>query len=450
MCVESLSAAIAEAKGGKDVQRFEAAVSALRKIIPNDPETMGDQAWVEKTKRQVKAETEKMELELKGYKNNLIRESIRVCHSAPHLSYQLTHFFKMGHDDLGQHYHRIGELAKASKTYASMRDSCTTNAHIVMLNMHLINICIDQRAWFQAQNHINRLRGQVGGPNYPDAEKFNAKLSAAYGLCSMAQGNYQEAAREFIKTNPRMSQAKPEDPNDDEAYNEVLTPNDVAVYGGLCAMASMERDELQRTVLENSDFRNYLELEPHIRRAISFLINGKYAECLSILNRYKADYFLDIYLQPHLMSIYYDIRCRAIRQYFVPFSDVTIKELARVFNTDEEIITREATQLIKAGILDARIDEVDGVILARKKNARAKVHADALAQAKEYERTMVLRIFKMAVSNAGLEVKSPKDKGGNQGGGGGYGGSGDTGGFSVLGDLMGGGERSTRNGRGLG
>ncbi len=97
-----------------------------------------------------------------------------------------------------------------------------------------------------------------------------------------------------------------------------------------------------------------------------------------------------------------------------------------------------------------RIDEVDGVILARKKNARTKVHADALAQAKEYERTMVLRIFKMAVSNAGLEVRSAKDKGGNQGGGGGYGGSGDTGGFGVLGDLVGGGERSTRSGRGLG
>ena len=354
----------------------------------------------------------------------------------------------MGHDDLGQHYHRIGELAKASKTYSAMRDSCTTNAHIVMLNMHLINICIDQRAWFQAQNHINRLRGQLGGPNYPDAEKYNAKLTAANALCAMAQGNYAEAALEFIKTNPRMSQVKPEDPSDDESYNEVLTPNDIAVYGGLCAMASMEREELQRNVLDNSDFRNFLELEPHIRRAISALINAKYADCLNILDRYKVDYLLDIYLQPHLQHLYYDIRCRSICQYFVPFSEVTIKEAARVFTTDESTMTMEVTQMIKSGVLEARLDLVNSVILMRKTNAGAKVHADALAKAKEYERTMILRIFKMAVSNAGLEVKSPKDKGGLQGGD--YGGAGGTGGLASLSDLMGGGERSTRSGRALG
>lgn len=356
----------------------------------------------------------------------------------------------MGYEDLGRHYHLIGELSKASKTYASMRESCANNTHIAVLHMHLINISIDMRAWFQAQNYINRLRQHLAGPSHPDAEKYSAKLSAAYGLCSMAQGNYDEAARDFIKANPRMSQAKMDDPNDDEAYNEVLTPNDVAVYGGLCAMASMDRDELRDKVLNSSDFRNYLELEPHIRRAISALINGKYSDCLKELEKYKPDYLLDIYLQTHIPAIYYDIRVRAIRQYFVPFSYVSIVELAYAFNTDEQTIATEVTQMIKSGVLEARINLVDSVIETTKIDPRAKVHADALAKAKDYERTMQLRIFKMAVSNAGLEVKSPKDKG-NQGGGGGDGGMSQGGfGFSGITDLMGGGERSTRSGRGLG
>ena len=58
-------------------------MSALREIVPNDPDATMDNAWVDRVKKQVKSETDKMELELKGYKNNLIKESIRVCYHHP-------------------------------------------------------------------------------------------------------------------------------------------------------------------------------------------------------------------------------------------------------------------------------------------------------------------------------------------------------------------------------
>jgi COP9 signalosome complex subunit 1 len=46
-------------------------------------EVQADSAWIEKKDKQNKAETTRLEHELKGYKNNLIKESIRVsfaCH----------------------------------------------------------------------------------------------------------------------------------------------------------------------------------------------------------------------------------------------------------------------------------------------------------------------------------------------------------------------------------
>lgn len=168
-------------------------------------------------------------------------------------------------------------------------------------------------------------------------------------------------------------------------------------------------------VLDNNSFRNYLELEPHIRRAISHFVSGRYSQCLSILDSYKADYLLDIYLNQHLLHIYYEIRSKAIRQYFIPYSCVTLAALAEAFNTDEPTIETELTQLIKRRDLDARIDLVDRVLLAKKVNARTQVHDEALAAAKEYERTAHLRILRMAMLNAGLEVKGPKDKGGQGG-----------------------------------
>ena len=351
----------------------------------------------------------------------------------------------MGYDDLGSHYHRIGDLSKSNKAYAQMRDFCTTNAHVVIMSMHLVNVCIDQRSWFAAQNHIQRIRGGPGARGYSEAEQNWAKLTAAHGLASMAQGNYRDAAMELISTDPRMSQAKLDDREDEEAYNEVVTPNDVAVYGGLCALASMSREELQKRVLENTDFRNYLELEPHIRRAIQCFVSAKYSQCLQILDSYKADYLLDIYLQPHLLQIYNEIRSKAIRQYFIPFSCVTLSALAQAFNTDEPTIEKELALMIKGGDLQARLDLVDGVLLARKRDGRMEVHADALAAAKEYERTLHLRFLRMSSILAGLEVKSPKGQGSQ--GGGGYGGSQNVGGYNGVGDLLGGdGRGATRSG----
>ena len=76
--LEALKAAIAEAKRGNDVARYEQAVDTLAEAAPEDPGAVPDTVWIERTKKMVKIETDKMELELKGYKNNLIKESIRV------------------------------------------------------------------------------------------------------------------------------------------------------------------------------------------------------------------------------------------------------------------------------------------------------------------------------------------------------------------------------------
>ena len=79
--LEALKAAIAEAKRGRDVRRYEDAVGMLHEIAPEEPDGVPDLGWMDRTSKQVKAETDRLELELKGYKNNLIKESIRVSYA---------------------------------------------------------------------------------------------------------------------------------------------------------------------------------------------------------------------------------------------------------------------------------------------------------------------------------------------------------------------------------
>jgi COP9 signalosome complex subunit 1 len=71
--------AIQEAKKGSDVQNFYDALGLLQQI-PNvkDMERLADPAWAKEQEKKNLSDTHKLENELKGYKNNLIKESIRV------------------------------------------------------------------------------------------------------------------------------------------------------------------------------------------------------------------------------------------------------------------------------------------------------------------------------------------------------------------------------------
>lgn len=62
-----------------DVGLYQEAVTQLQQQNPSLPEATLDQAWMDHAIRSSKLTVEKLEAELKNYKNNLIKESIRVC-----------------------------------------------------------------------------------------------------------------------------------------------------------------------------------------------------------------------------------------------------------------------------------------------------------------------------------------------------------------------------------
>lgn len=78
LCLEALRAGAKEAKQYHDLRLYEKVIGALREIHPDDHDAQPDQFWMEQMQKEVKAETDRLEQELRGYKNNLIKESIRV------------------------------------------------------------------------------------------------------------------------------------------------------------------------------------------------------------------------------------------------------------------------------------------------------------------------------------------------------------------------------------
>jgi len=362
-----------------DVPRYRTAVQILASVDSNDIDARIDEEWIDKVLRKVASDTEKYDAQLKSYKHNLIKESIR-----------------MGHEDLGNHYYASGDLASAFKSYSRMRDFCTAPKHILDMSLQIIRVCIEQGNYMSAQSHIMKVRHLLRTPE--EEEPLAPKLAVATGLSYLASCNYRDAAKTFLECPNTLG----------NTWNEVISSNDVAIYGGLCALASMTRSQLKSEVLDNNEFRNFLELEPHIRRAITFFYSAKYNACLSILQTYKNDYLLDIHLQKHVEEIYELIRSKSIVQYFVPFSTVTLGAMSEAFGTKEREMKKELVQMIESGKLDARIDTKNRLVVSRETNLRNSVHKQTLAMAQNYERVARLRLMRIQISLAGLEVKASR------------------------------------------
>lgn len=312
----------------------------------------------------------------------------------------------MGNEDIGNHYYETGDLLAASKAYTRMRDYCTTPNHIASMLFKLINVAVERGDWLAVQSNVHRLRNAQSKPE--DMIKNQPKMSAALGLAQMHSGSYLDAANSFLSTDVSLG----------DTFNEIITPNDIAVYGGLCAMASMDREDLQRRVLENTAFRNFLELEPHIRRAIAFFCNSKFRPCLDILEAYRTDYLLDLHLQRHVSELYALIRTKAIKQYLVPFSRVTLTSMATIFAPEviggeaqptslSSPFVQELIRLIKKGVLDARIDLEKGVLVSNQTDLRTEVQGKSLQSLRSFNQEAHLRILRASVLHAGLEVRGP-------------------------------------------
>lgn len=254
----------------------------------------------------------------------------------------------MGNEDIGRHLESTGDLHGAAESYAKMRPDISTPKQIVDVAKHLVRVSALKQDWGMILAHVAKL----GGHSSEDEKVLQGYVKIVQGIACLGQERYEDAAFSFLDVDPAVPAA---------AYNEIASPNDIAVYGGLLALATLGRDALEKMFLGSPTFRTFLELEPHIRRAITLFVNGRYSACIAAIEAYRADYLLDIYLQKHVPKIFAKIRSKCIVQYLIPFSCVKLDTLNAAFGTPDHPVEEELVAMIKEGVLQARIDAIDRV-----------------------------------------------------------------------------------------
>jgi COP9 signalosome complex subunit 1 len=249
----------------------------------------------------------------------------------------------MGNLDLGKHFEKVGRLTEAAEAYSRMRQDVSSTKQVVECARHLADIAMRRRDWPTVLTNMAKITGNTDGDE--DNSRIYSILLAA--IASMNLGHYHDAARYMLRFNGELPASE---------YSHVASPNDIAIYGSLVGLATLERQELHDKVLHSSGFRVILDYEPHMRKAVNLFYNGRYSECLSKLETYRNDCLLDVHLQKHVPNLFSRIRNRCIIQYFSPFSCVTLDSLSSAFGTPNASVEDELVQMIRDGLLNARID----------------------------------------------------------------------------------------------
>ena len=146
-----------------------------------------DMAWAEGKMKKAALKLEKLDTDLKNYKANSIKESIR-----------------RGHDDLGDHYLDLGDLSNALTCYSRARDYCTSSKHVIHMCLNVIKVSVYLQNWSHVLSYVNKAESTPDFAESSSSAKDGGQalvthLQCAAGLAELATKKYKSAARHFLQ-----------------------------------------------------------------------------------------------------------------------------------------------------------------------------------------------------------------------------------------------------------
>ncbi|KAH8827133.1 26S proteasome subunit RPN7-domain-containing protein [Flagelloscypha sp. PMI_526] len=368
--------------------------------------------WIDETVQKNQQERSKLEVELKQYSNNLIKESVR-----------------MAHRDLGEHYRSVGEYTTAIKHYTKSREFCTTSQHVLDMCLSMLEIFIEQKSYahittyvFKAEAALDATAASAASNNpaptgptgaaaaaaakkasTEEREKVQAKLEFANAISYLGGSNYERAAYHFLRIGPPSALG--------DWLGKLTAPGDIAIYGTLCALASLTRSGIKAQLLENPDFGIYVESEPYVRDLVSAYMSSNFKTTLELLDRFSTRHYLDLHLFTHVASLAKNIRDLAVTLYFKPFSSIALDRMAAAFGWTTEQTEQQVVALIHAGRIQGRVDSQNKVLLAKKTDYRADLFSRAMKAGGDIQAANRKLLLRMRLQQAELVIKAPKGHG---------------------------------------
>lgn len=365
----------------------------------------GSNAWVEETDRRCLQLQETLEAELNQNRKSVQRDLVRQSFAA-----------------LGEFHNQRGDFVQAMKCFVRARDYCSSNEQLAMTSLDVIQIAVDSGNFSQVSSCLSKVE-HIADSLFVD---LSARFKATSGLMQLRNRQYKMAARRFLATSPILG----------DHFSNVLVAEDVALYGGVCVLATFDRDELKSQVIEGGDFKNFLDLVPNMRQLVQDVHESRYGKALQALQAMRPAMLLDLHLRDHVDQLFGMVRDRCLTQYFSPYLSVSLHSMAAAFATPVDEIEASMAKLIVDGHIAARIDSQAKTVHTREREKRAATYEKAFAMGENYLREMRSMLLRMSCLEQELIVAGRPSMAGALGGGGSGDGDG-LGGGAAIPDIYG-------------
>ncbi|CAF1230566.1 unnamed protein product [Adineta ricciae] len=357
-----------------------------------------DESWLERTQRGYVQKLEKLDTDLRNFRTNSIKDSIR-----------------RGNDDLGDHYLGAGDFHSAVRCYVSSRDYCVSPRHVITMCMNVIKASFFMQNWTNVLSYVTKAEQALesletttksaAAPSATTSSSSSADLSEAEiasrlkvyaGIAELATGRYKLAARHFLAVSFDHCANK---------FQDLISPQTLIRYVCLCSLATLERSEVHRLIIMSSNMKQYLELEPAIRDIILDFYQTSYSSVLTNMSRQEPVFALDQYLARHLSSLYDEIRHRIIITYFLPYKNADMNAMAMKLNTTVNVLEDELVHLIRLEKIKARIDSKNKILYVADTDQRWHAYQHALNVTKRSEKITAALLLRSAIMKANLVVR---------------------------------------------
>lgn len=347
-----------------------------------------DKNWFDTTEKRMQQRIERAESELAQAKSRVVKESIR-----------------MGHMEVGNLLMERGLVQEALKSYFRSRDFCSTPQHNTDMCIAVAIASVNVGLLRQAVTYANKIETGLEDP------VMRSKIRIIVGLNALLENQYRVAAKNFLEVDMSCS------------FSSVLAAEEVAMYGCMCALATLPRADLRRQLLESKSFKPLIDLVPEFKSLASSFCNSDYGACLSQLHQLKPLLLVDMHMNKSAENLCTTISDLILIQYFYPYNSIDLRRMAEAFSIDIATLENSLAQLISKGKLPARIDSQAKTMHRRQEDDRtvtlAKVKKLAKMHTAEIQRG-VLRLSLLQNNNfmvSARECKSAMAGGGGGGGG---------------------------------
>ncbi|KAK0447207.1 26S proteasome subunit RPN7-domain-containing protein [Armillaria borealis] len=394
IAVEAFHLAIQHIHQSRDPSQYQGLVTAYEQAHANANGSLPpisefstlSARWIDETLARNQSDRLKLEMELKTYSNNMIKESIR-----------------MAHRDLGDFYRVIGEYATSLKHYTKSREYCTTSQHV-------LDMCLSAEAALDAATAAASASANKDAPtpmvstgakkSSPERDRVQSKLDLATALSYLGQDNYEKASYNLLRLGSTKDLG--------EWIGRLVSPSDIAIYGTICAMASLSRSAFKARVLDNPSFGVYIEQEPYLRELIEAYMASKFQTVLDLLSRYSTRHYIDIHLTSHVRALMNAIKNRAVVLYFQPFSSIRLDRMSQAFGWSVDETESQVVTLIQSGDIQGRVDSQNKILQVKQVDHRADLFARAIKAGNDMHSANRKLLLRMRLQQLDLVIKPPK------------------------------------------